>query len=237
MLFTEVKAYQYLKDSVDCDSLEESIAKKARVTMNEMEAYLSRGPLPISREVELKIEDPLTPLSSAERNLIKVRHNFSRWFNSIKVPVVPVLLTELKETLLSEIKPESQLAVSSESGKPTSKNHRSKRVVGNTTEGDLKFGGALVAYHKYKDGSCTNFTPISCKDLGRQLNLSTNTASLFFKKHFRTHSKYVTICGNSAGLNDTMQFFNGETMSPILLFGLDADKLPAKPTPESELDD
>lgn len=120
--------------------------------------------------------------------------------------------------------------------KPSSKKPRSRRVAGPLTESDLALRGALVAYHGYKDRICTNFTPISCIVLAGQVNLSRNTASLFFKKHFSGYSKYVTICGNSDLLNNAMKIFNGETMSPLILLGLDANKLPAKSTPESELD-
>ena len=210
-----------------------SIARKALVTTKELESYLFCGP--ISRNLELKIEIPL--YSDGEQNFINVVRGLYSSLKRTEIPVVPVLLPELKETLSSEIKHRLPVEASSKDSKPTPKKPRSRRLAGALMESDLKLGSALVAHHQYKDGSCTNFTPISCKDLGRQLNLSRNTASLFFRKCFGKYNNYVKKCGESDFLNNAMKLLNGETFSPLILLGPDADKLPAKPAPALELDD
>jgi hypothetical protein len=209
-----------------------SIARKARVTTKELESYLFCGP--ISRDLELKIEIPL--YSVGEQNFINVVRGLYSSLKRTEIPVVPVLLPELKETLPSEIKPRLPVEASSKDSKPTPKKPRSRRMAGALMESDLKLGSALVAHHQYKDGSCTNFTPISCKDLGRQLNLSRNTASLFFIKTFGSYKKYVTICGSSSNLNFYMKSLNGESFSPFMLLGDDVNNILEKPAPESEVD-
>jgi hypothetical protein len=77
---------------------------------------------------------------------------------------------------------------------------------------------ALTHHHHYADDSCLNFEPMGNNDLARKANVSTSTASEFFKKEFKGHNQYVVRCRNSAALITSLKVLNRE-FSPFHLFG------------------
>ena len=216
--------------------LRDSIALKAGATTSEAEAYLNLGRIPITREAELRFQNSLTSFSPEERRFVRENHIIASSLNSLQVPLAPVILQGPEEALSSDTNPESSPVTKSKAITPTSGKRRSKVVVGDTIESDLKLATALVIHHEYKDDICTNFTPISCTDLSKRCDLSKNTASLFFKKKFGGYNKYVIMCGSNLNINAHMKLLNGDGLSPLKLLG-NADKILRKRAPEPELGD
>ena len=216
--------------------LRDSIAFKAGATTSEAEAYLNLGRMPITREAELRFQNSLTKFSPEERRFVRENHIIASSLNSLQVPLAPVILQVPKEASPSDTNPESSPVTKSKAIKPTPGKSRSKVVVGDTIESDLKLATALVIHHEYKDNICTNFTPISCTNLSKQCKLSKNTASLFFKKKFGGHSKYVIMCRSNTNINAHMRLLNGDGLSPLKLLK-NAKEILAKPAPKPELDD
>ena len=135
-----------------------------------------------------------------------------------------------------EVVPEQPVETQAVVGnKNTKKKSRSKKVQEGTIDSDILFSTALTKHHGYEDGSCKNSDPITCTGLALLLNLGKNTASLFFKKKFKGHIKYVKMCSDSMLLNNAMKMLSGETASPHLLLGDAIHKVKARSSPE--LDD
>jgi len=133
---------------------------------------------------------------------------------------------------------ESTLEISPTVIKPTTRKYsKSKKVqgLGETIHSDLLFCASLVKHHGYENDICTSFAPLSCTDLGSSLNLSKNTASLFFLKKFKGHQKYVNMCSDSSLLNTAMKMLSGEASFPHILLGDAAKNIKGKPDPESDL--
>ncbi|MCC7085193.1 MAG: hypothetical protein IT427_09325 [Pirellulales bacterium] len=96
-------------------------------------------------------------------------------------------------------------------------------------EGRMKLIAALTKHHKYADGGCLNLEPIGNNELARQAGVSESTASEFFNKQFKGHTKYRAICADTARLVAAMKLLNQE-FAPHHLFG-------AKPPGEDERED
>lgn len=70
---------------------------------------------------------------------------------------------------------------------------------------------ALTMHHRYADGSCLNLEPIGNNELSRIADVSTATATRFFKKWFDGHSKYCSMCRrNTSKLVDTIKAMRKE---------------------------
>ena len=85
-------------------------------------------------------------------------------------------------------------------------------------EGRAKLIAALTKHHKYADGSCLNLEPVGNNNLGRLVEVSESTASRFFKKEFKGHSKYRALCNNAPLLAAALKALNGE-FRPHELYG------------------
>lgn len=85
-------------------------------------------------------------------------------------------------------------------------------------EGQAKLIAALTEHHKYADGSCLNVEPIGNNELARLAQVSESTASAFFKKEFKGHTKYRAICGDARHLVVALKLLNQE-FSPHQLYG------------------
>lgn len=96
-------------------------------------------------------------------------------------------------------------------------------------EGQAKLIAALTKHHQYADGGCLNLEPIGCNELARLAGVDRATASAFFKKYFKGHSKYRTLCRDAGKLTDALKMLNGE-FAPHLLYG-------SKPADEDERDE
>lgn len=77
-------------------------------------------------------------------------------------------------------------------------------------EGDDKLISVLTLHHKYADGGCLNLEPIGNNDIARLAEVSTSTASEFFKKRFGGHHNYKYTCGNTGRLIEALKELNGE---------------------------
>ena len=96
-------------------------------------------------------------------------------------------------------------------------------------EGRLKLIAALTKHHKYADGGCPNLEPIGNNALARLAEVEGSTASAFFSKEFKGHTKYRAVCGNATQLVAALKLLNQE-FSPHHLYG-------AKPPGEDERED
>jgi hypothetical protein len=85
-------------------------------------------------------------------------------------------------------------------------------------DGRVKLVAALTNHHKYADGGCLNFEPVGNNELARLAEVGTATASEFFKKQFKGHSKYKAMCGNSSTLVGALKLLNQE-FAPHQLYG------------------
>jgi len=85
-------------------------------------------------------------------------------------------------------------------------------------EGRAKLAAALTKHHKYVDGSCLNLEPIGNNELARKADVWPSTASAFFKKKFKGHLRYRTICRDAGNLADALKVLNNE-FSPHELHG------------------
>lgn len=85
-------------------------------------------------------------------------------------------------------------------------------------EGQAKLIAALTKHHRYADGSCLNSEPIGNNDLAKLADVSTSTASAFFKEQFHGHGKYKILCNDSGKLAMALKILNGE-LAPHRLLG------------------
>ena len=75
----------------------------------------------------------------------------------------------------------------------------------------LKLIAALIAHHKYSNGSCLNWEPIAGNELGRKAGIgSTSTSKLFIDKTFGGKDKYSRACADKARLVGILMMLNGE---------------------------
>ena len=98
--------------------------------------------------------------------------------------------------------------------KPRTKKKRS------TVQGEArdKMIGALTLHHKYQDGDCLNQDPIGNNELARKADVDKATASAFFKREFKGHSKYKTLCNDASLLAAALRLLNAEYL-PHFLYG------------------
>lgn len=96
-------------------------------------------------------------------------------------------------------------------------------------EARTKLIPALSLHHKYEDGSCMNVEPIGVNDLAKLADVAPSTTTAFFKKEFRGHEKYKTMCSDVSSLITALKLLNQE-YSPHHLSG-------AKPPGEGERKD
>jgi hypothetical protein len=96
--------------------------------------------------------------------------------------------------------------------------HRRTKRSTERGEGRVKLIAALTKHHKYADGSCLNQAPVGNNELARLAGVSDSTASAFFKKQFRGHSKYRAICSDERSLIAVLKLLNQE-FAPHHLFG------------------
>ncbi len=85
-------------------------------------------------------------------------------------------------------------------------------------EARIKLIAALTKYHKYADGSCLNQEPIGNNTLAELAQVSTSTASEFFKKEFGGWSQYRTMCRDVTRLTGALKLLNNE-FTPDILYG------------------
>lgn len=85
-------------------------------------------------------------------------------------------------------------------------------------EGQAKLVAALTRHHQYSDGGCLNAEPIGNNELAKLAEVSTSTASEFFKDKFHGHGKYKVLCRDSSKLVFALKILNGE-LAPHHLFG------------------
>jgi hypothetical protein len=81
-----------------------------------------------------------------------------------------------------------------------------------------KLIAALTQHHRYSDGSCLNSDPIASNDLARKAEVSKSTASLFFKREFRSHQDYRMLC-RKGNLVAALKMLNGEFSPRLLVTG------------------
>ena len=102
--------------------------------------------------------------------------------------------------------------------KTTKKTDRlSKR---STQRGDAKnkLIAALTKHHDYSNGSCLNLEPIGNNQLARLADVSTGSASNFFRDNFGGIKKYEAICREPSRLGKSLKALNNE-YSPLDLYG------------------
>ena len=85
-------------------------------------------------------------------------------------------------------------------------------------EGEVKLVAALTKHHGYDNGSCKNLEPIGNNEVAREAVVAISTASAFFKKRFRGHTKYKALCRRVGELARSLKLLNGE-YSPHDLYG------------------
>jgi hypothetical protein len=93
-------------------------------------------------------------------------------------------------------------------------------------EGRDKLIAALTKHHKYADGGCPNLEPIGNNELARAAGVSPSTASLFFNKKFRGHTKYKALCRDAGRLTAALKLLNDE-FAPYHLLGTASSNLAA----------
>lgn len=101
------------------------------------------------------------------------------------------------------------------------KQQRAVRHKRSTQKGDAedKLIAALTTHHEYLiDDRPLNQEPIGNNELARLAEVSTSTATAFFKKQFGGYRKYRTICRNMDSLLASLKLLN-QAFSPYHLFG------------------
>jgi hypothetical protein len=79
-----------------------------------------------------------------------------------------------------------------------------------------KLIAALTKHHQYETGSCLNQEPIGNNELAKLAEVSTGTASAFFRKQFDGHSLYVTLCADRGKLLIALRILNNDITPKIL---------------------
>ncbi len=117
------------------------------------------------------------------------------------------------------------------SEKPSSTTRTPKEPKRSHEKGDVftKLIAALTHHHQYSRGSVLNQQPIANNRLARIAGVSPATASDFFKKKFKSHACYRTVCLDKDSLLASLKLLNQE-YAPYHLFG-------QHPPGESEPDD
>jgi hypothetical protein len=94
------------------------------------------------------------------------------------------------------------------------------RTKKSTAKGDarLKIIAALIQYHRYEGGICTNLEPIGVHALARKAKVGKSSVSRFFQNNFRGHNKYKMHCRDTTSLGMALKLLNQE-FAPYVLFG------------------
>ena len=66
----------------------------------------------------------------------------------------------------------------------------------------------MTKHHKYADGGWLNLKPIGNNELARQAEVAKRTASEFFKREFKGHSKYRALCNDTPRLVAALKALN-----------------------------
>jgi hypothetical protein len=90
--------------------------------------------------------------------------------------------------------------------------------------GRVKLIASLTKHHQYANGSCLNQEPIGNNELAELADVSPSTASVFFNKQFRGHTKYKALCKDFNGLLAALKILNKEFTPSILYRGLPPDE-------------
>jgi hypothetical protein len=76
----------------------------------------------------------------------------------------------------------------------------------------------LTKHHEYAADCCLNQEPIGNNDLARCAHVDPSTASAFFTKQFKGHSRYRAMCRDGSTLATALKLLNDE-FSPHHLYG------------------
>jgi hypothetical protein len=110
-----------------------------------------------------------------------------------------------------------RISEQSSGSQPTSPQLRRKRST-LRGEAEAKLIATLTEHHQYADGSCLNQESVGNNEFAEAADVSTSTASKFFKENFGGYAKYRAVCRDSGRLADYLKQLNGE-FSPHELFG------------------
>lgn len=133
----------------------------------------------------------------------------------------PCSLAEANELSLDEVADILEIIFSKPSSAPAStvrnKGTKKKRST-ERGEGRAKLIAALTRHHQYADGGCLNLNPIGNNELAEAADVSTATASDFFKDKFQGFTKYKALCRDAGGLVAALKLLNNE-FAPHDLYG------------------
>jgi hypothetical protein len=91
-------------------------------------------------------------------------------------------------------------------------------------EAKAKILSALLAHHRYDNGSCGNLEPMGVNELARQANVAASSVTGFFNSQFGGreredgHYNYKVVCMHPARLAESLKVLDGG-FSPHELFG------------------
>jgi hypothetical protein len=146
----------------------------------------------------------------------------ARWGLDGKAGNVPAWLAELvMDRRGAGRKGSGDPAVGGSTHQECETRHKKRSTVKGEAQEKLK--AALTKHHKYQDGGCLNLEPIGSNELGRQADVSKNSASRFFKTKFKGHTAYKRLCKDQSALAASLKSLN-EGFAPWELFGSDPDK-------------
>jgi hypothetical protein len=89
-------------------------------------------------------------------------------------------------------------------------NGRKRKKSTSPGDAEAKLIAALLAYHKYENGSVGNPEPIGNNKLAKQADVVKATASKFFKDKFGSHRKYRVNCTDTVKLGILLKTLAGE---------------------------
>lgn len=166
-----------------------------------LEAYLKQpGNRPTLRELSDRSNgrgesDRLRKLSK-----LTLIRNFNRELKRTNTPAtVPPVAPEIP------VEPTLEPPAKDEAKAPTKKKRSTQKG-----DGREKLISALTKHHQYADGSCLKMDPIGNNELARMVGVANRTASAFFKKFFKGHSKYCVLCNDPHRLVAAIKALNGE---------------------------
>ena len=123
---------------------------------------------------------------------------------------------KIRARLAADVRAEREVVQATPTADPP-KRRKPKRST-ERGEGQEKLVAALTKYHQYADGSCLNAEPIGNNELADLAEVSTSTASEFFRTQFGGHTKYRALCQDVVRLIAALKLLNQE-FTPQQLFG------------------
>ena len=129
-----------------------------------------------------------------------------------------LVLDERKSLSPADLPPERP---SSDDATPSGTTKQKRSTING--EAHAKIVAGLTAHHKYKDGSCLEWTPVQVNKFAAHVKVSPSTVSKFFKDQFAGHKKYQTACCDPVKLAFTLRMLNGELTPRILYNSLGDD--------------